>query len=198
MPDELAAEVMKGLWAHSPPEEPAGAGPHELMTHLEMVGELAKLLGEPAGLGEWAERAGERHDLGKARARFQAYLRGRCGSVSHKLAGAALSLERGQGLEGMATALAIAGHHSGLPAKIDLGKLAELGKEELREGLAAGLQVPARAAAGVPERLAARLRALDREDLVAAQELVVRFLFSALVDADFRDTAAFFDPPADP
>ena len=92
-----------------------------LSTHLRNVAELAKWFAEPLGLAAEAWLAGRLHDLGKFRDEFQAYLRGECGSsieTQHAVFGAAWAAEDGRSL--LAAALAVTGHHAGLPDCGDL------------------------------------------------------------------------------
>jgi len=122
----------QGPWAHSKPEatEPSDLW-HGLVDHLSAVGHLANGFASHFG-PQWAELAGNWHDLGKFRSGFQAYIRidadaaieGRLPQSSqktHSAAGALHALAQfqqqwGPGGEQAARALAyvIAGHHAGL------------------------------------------------------------------------------------
>lgn len=175
--------------------------PHDLVEHLERVGELASGFARPFG-EDWARIAGRWHDLGKFRPRFQHYIRqqtgfeadahikGEAGKAPHSTAGALLALER-FGVPGRVLAYLIAGHHAGLANWF--GGLRERfdnprSREELAESLA---QHP-------PADI------LDAGDFKASLRnipggkegfaLWVRMLFSALVDADFLDTERYMDP----
>ena len=100
---------------------------HPLIDHLLKVklgaGERAKVFGAQS----YGEILGQLHDLGKYRLNFQAYVRGtplQGLDKSHKWAGAALAARIPSG--GRLLALAIAGHHGGIPSVATL--LAEFGK----------------------------------------------------------------------
>jgi len=175
--------------------------PHDLVEHLERVGELASGFARPFG-GDWARIAGRWHDLGKFRPRFQHYIRqqsgfevdahikGEAGKAPHSTAGALLALDR-FGVPGRVLAYLIAGHHAGLADWF--GGLRErldnpLSRDELAESLA---EHPPAGILGTAD-FAADLRNIPggRDGFA----LWVRMLFSALVDADFLDTERYMAP----
>ena len=187
--------------AHSPNGDDWSEA-HALIDHLQAVSTLAGQRSVASDLVELAKVAGLWHDLGKYRPAFQRYIRGERGlEKSHKLAGAALALRTGTRI-GKIVAFAIAGHHGGLPRDEgptpSLSGLKEYGENELAEAKAAGAPAAllTQMAPSFPESLVQRLRTLAPADVSIAEELITRFLFSALVDADYQDTAAFYDPLA--
>lgn len=192
-------------------EDPAGEFRlHLLGEHLRSVADLAGGFAEPFGGAEWARLAGLWHDLGKFQPAFQQYIRtesgydpeahmeeGAPGRVDHSSVGAlhAIGHLSETGAAGKAAgrllAYVIAGHHAGLPDwhQSDGGAASLQARLAERASLyqvtktvnAAGPYLEARfPAGGPPSRKSA--------------SLWVRFLFSALVDADFLDTEAFMDP----
>lgn len=128
------------------------------------------------------------HDFGKYQSSFQKYLRegGRRGSVPHASWGAFLALR----YKLYETAFAIDGHHKGLPDKADLKDncdtlrnssdvFQERGKDFLLKDLKMDeidFMIPS-----------PNLRQSERE-------LFIRYLFSALTDADWLDTEEHFNP----
>ncbi|MDD4885882.1 MAG: CRISPR-associated helicase Cas3' [Thiomonas sp.] len=175
--------------------------PHDLEAHLVNVASLSAQHAAMYG-ADWARLAGQWHDLGKYRARFQNYIRqvsgfeadahikGEAGKAPHSTAGAMLAIDR-FGTAGRVLAYLIAGHHAGLAdwfggldARLDDPK----SRAELDESLA---QSP-------PAKL------LDSDsfkpslrDIPGGKDgfaLWVRMQFSALVDADFLDTESYMDP----
>lgn len=158
--------------------------------HLIAVSELAGSHGEKFGAEVAAARSGLLHDLGKYTQGFQNRLRGG-ERVDHSTAGASEILKAiGQRPESsvMAQLVAhcIAGHHAGLPDS--LGGLDERLKQALepidsqwRNEIAsdgAPLQPPT---------------FQWRKDVLPYQfGFLGRMIFSCLVDADFRDTEAFY------
>jgi len=173
---------------------PESSGKWQLLKdHLRNVGKLAKQFAEPLGLAEEAQLAGLLHDLGKYADRFQARLRNpRIHGINHWAAGAKKAAE----LKVALVDYAIDGHHTGLPSFSDLQQTmrkmssaefvreltgcSEPIPELLRRFEADGLQLPS-----PPPR--------QQSDLFAAA-LRARMYFSCLVDADFLDTEAHFDP----
>lgn len=195
---------------------------HGLEDHLRAVASLAGECAQSFDAARWAQLAGLWHDLGKYRSGFQRYIhqavdadahiegRVQDRDKTHSAAGAVHALklfEQRFGPTGAAVArllaYVIAGHHAGLAdwtAGLDdrlLGQRRDDSEREHAEALQACrvaapdlLELPAdfdlRAAcasipgAGSAHRLAA--------------SMFVRMLFSALVDADFRDTEAFMNP----
>lgn len=173
-----------------------------LPEHLLNVARLAGCLAAPMGLKAPAFLAGLVHDFGKYAPAFQAYIKGKGRSVDHSTAGAALLLGRlpDQQLDfkidaTMARIIAacVAGHHAGLP---------DFKSDE---------------SSSLNSRLEKRLEPVSREwrhelvlqptdlmpgpfkthpptptDLPFALSVMGRMIFSALVDADFKDTEAFY------
>jgi len=186
-----------GYFAHS--ENGAGVK-HELVQHLKEVAQLAGEFAAKFGARDFGYCAGLWHDLGKFHPDFQSYIenpRGRRGP-DHSSAGAVQAMACFEPL-----AFPVAGHHAGLPNWADLkGRLREKSSslqvvEALRvarthlSSLAPAeplLQKLPRFLAATPSRHSASER-LERET-----ELFLRMVFSALVDADFLDTEAHFDP----
>lgn len=174
--------------------------PHLLIDHLVGVADGASRFAEAFGAAEHARTAGLWHDLGKYAAAFQnmiraangfeAHLEGTAtGRVDHSTAGA-VHATKTLGPAGTAIAFAVAGHHAGLANQLDLrarlNVKAALLDDAKRGGAPAELLAPPKLATPDPLRGAtAEHRRL--------QELWTRMLFSALCDADFLDTEAFYD-----
>ena len=185
----------------------AGQGPGSWQTledHLEGVAGLASRFAAAFGSADWGRLAGLWHDLGKLQADFQTRLRGESVRVEHSGAGAALSEARFK-QAGVPLAFAICGHHGGLPNHTSsVGG----GPSPLRERLAENRSTleaiqtsipPAILEQDPPElpafvRIDGAMDAAERARAARSAEFWTRFLFSALVDADWLDTEAFLEP----
>ena len=153
--------------------------------HLSNTADLAESFARTFAPG-WGRVAGMWHDAGKYQRAFQ----NRIGTdpdahtnekVDHSSVGALIAAARRAPL----VSFVIAGHHGGLPNQGDLlARLKEKGPllaEARRDGLPSELEEhPLPAAPGFLEN--------DRAEFARW----VRFLFSALVDADFLDTEKFY------
>lgn len=163
---------------------------HDLSEHLLGVATLASEFAAAFGACDLGHYLGLWHDVGKIDPDFQSYLLqaeagGRGRGPDHKAAGAHAAVEQALG----PLALLIQGHHGGLRNKQDLREwyekhvaTADLTLDHAKvviPGLVpdSSLNLPAYA---VPRR--------DQRQL----EFFMRFLFSALVDADFLDTEQHF------
>ncbi len=182
-------------YAHSPNGEDRW---HGLPDHLRGTAERARVFAEQFGAGDVAAALGGWHDLGKFHPAWQSYLAAstlnpslRGSGPEHKLAGALLAT-RHPVLQPFA--LAIAGHHGGLPDLADFKNVkltdqvrlaaAEESLRLAREALPDLLDHVDIASAIPPAVLQAGKRACEH---------YVRMVFSALVDADFLDTEAHFN-----
>ena len=167
--------------------------------HLKSVAKRAAEFAEAFGAADEAYFAGLLHDLGKYGDLFQKRLHGEAEHVDHWSAGAwqacALSMFTPPGL---ASALAIQGHHVGLqqletlrrlnPAKWDPKMhdqwlLSETRMETLMQCLRNDGLLPAVPTSSMYDHASRKVAAM----------LDVRMLFSALVDADFIETEAHFN-----
>ena len=186
-----------------------GGREHHLRAHLERVAALAQEFASAFHSGIWGFLCGLWHDLGKYAADFQAYIRSANaseaqqahiesvrGRVDHSSAGAVLALERFKDA-GRALSLAIAGHHAGLAdfegeLKSRLGTKAQRLREALTGGVPA--DVLGHALPPPPPILRGPFKRGSEADAAKRRyEMWGRFLFSALVDADFLDTEAFYN-----
>jgi len=188
-------------WAHSrpdsEPEQDSGTGWQLLSVHLKAVSLMARKLASAtrpldANFAELAAMAGLLHDFGKYSDCFQKMLQTGKGRCQHAIHGAMLAYfgadvaARKPGLNTVAAA--IAGHHAGLADWADLpNKLCDLRyRHEVSEilarafadcyeldGILPGLEGQKEAAPGSGK---------------ARFDLVVRMLFSCLVDADRLDS----------
>lgn len=168
---------------------------HLLDDHLQAVSRLAREFGAKLGCAEHAALAGLWHDLGKYSGDFQRMIReangfeahvdGEGQERDHSTAGARHALERG-GPEALPITFAIAGHHAGLADLTDLRRRLEDRKHLLEAVLRRNPGEVLEAAVPAAPGWAAP------EDLLRL-EFWTRMLFSALCDADFLDTEAFFE-----
>ncbi len=181
--------------AHTPPQDRPDVW-HPLSAHLHKVAHLAKRLAEKFGAGELAYYAGLWHDLGKYNPEFQRYLQ-RCHEaaiantsaprekVPHAIYGAKLAAERFQPLAPL-----IFGHHAGLPQQTHMNnRLAEL-DATVYEAVVQAAQAETIDLA-IPSTAAQQLSAIAQDPF--SFELLLRLLFSCLVDADYLDTEQHFD-----
>lgn len=192
---------MDGFYAHTPVD--GGGDWHDLVSHLHQTAEKAHKNALKFGAGELAYLAGLWHDIGKFNPEFQKYLKDcyeadlvgkqspKGGSVPHAVYGAILARESLQVL-----APIIHGHHMGLQKFGNVQEATErpetlqtyeeilpVARDEI-EGL--GFEGDWRAlVSGIPD---------DPQEMELFTELLLRMVFSALLDADFLDTEIHFDP----
>jgi CRISPR-associated endonuclease/helicase Cas3 len=181
---------IRDVYAHSRKDAPRSEW-HTLRAHLEAVAELAQRFAAKWGAGEWGRYAGLWHDLGKFSADFQAMITADAEAektrVNHSSAGALRAMEE-LGEVGCLLAFVIAGHHAGLADFADLQ--ARLRPEERRHLHAA------RTGGADADWLRMVSPLVPPAELAGATrsiELWIRFLFSALIDADRLDTERFHD-----
>lgn len=173
---------------------------HDLFEHLTESARLAKRFGERFGAEEWAWLAGMWHDLGKYSDDFQSYINSanktdanieqKKGRVDHSTAGALHAFQR-FGSYGKLLAYLIAGHHAGLPD----GDSGEEGTGSLTYRLTNGKERLQKALEEVGGAAFLNADQSQQKPLGGSEglHLWLRMLYSALVDADFLDTEAFFD-----
>lgn len=162
-----------------------------VLEHLEGTAALCEQFAAHFGAGPEGRLAGMAHDLGKYSEEFQRRLHGSPERVDHSTAGASQCAQAGH----PCAALAVMGHHGGLPdgggrgdpaeASTFYGRLRRAGQGQLPncEGWRRELALPG----APPPRLTDPLGAM----------FYTRMLYSCLVDADFLDTEAFMagSPP---
>lgn len=190
----MAAAGTAGPWAHSA----NGDGErHGWAAHAEGTARLAAGFAGEFGMAECGRLLGLWHDIGKLAPDWQRYLAGseagrrrRGSGPDHKAAGAQLAAKT----IGEHFALALHGHHGGLSTPEELrGWLEDQRNERGDEARRAvddarnllGGRIAPDAGFEAPRGIAdGKLRA----------ELLLRMLFSCLVDADWLDTEAHFSP----
>jgi CRISPR-associated endonuclease/helicase Cas3 len=171
--------VQVGHFAHSKPGRPLSEW-HLLTEHLDATSSRAEEFAHSYSAG-WGRLAGLWHDAGKYQQAFQDYLKaeGDHTRAPHSAVGARIAYER----RAASLPFVIAGHHGGLPNKTHLLQQLADAQERLvasrESGLPASLE--AEAIPCPPSHPAA----------TTAFAMWTRFLFGALVDADFLDTEAF-------
>ena len=189
---------MRIFFAHSTPlVDPETWQP--LPEHLSNVGKLASDRARRFGLSQAAFVAGLYHDLGKYDPAFQRKLTGEINRVDHSTAGAVVLLDRVPPAEQIPRemiAYAILGHHAGLP-DCDKPELSSLRRrvERYQDALDPiwRQQVDA-PQPGLSDALMDLLQQGRSDKASGAFDMSVatRMLFSCLVDADYRDTEAFY------
>lgn len=166
---------------------------HPLSEHLQSVSALAAEFAASFGYAEEAYAAGLLHDLGKYSDRFQQRLKNPAvvKGINHWTVGALQCLL----LRRIPAAFAAAGHHCGMPSRIDLALQDKASGVNWKEAttldepldtliarfVADGMKLPS---PGQPPAIR------DETDVC----LLSRLIFSCLVDADFLDTERHFEP----
>lgn len=167
---------------------------HRLENHLIKVAQSASKFSTVFNLSDLAFLAGLFHDLGKATPEFQQYLRscaeGKFRSPTpHSPWGALLAWKILPQNLGLDIALVVAGHHAGLGEKgvltASLQNLHSQAQESLKSIHEFLTSLP-------KEFLNKKIHTHSLDYL--KRELRLRFLLSALVDADRLDTENHFDP----
>jgi len=192
---------MKGeFYAHSKEGEPQDNW-QRLEDHLKNVAEMARKFADEFDAGDWGYLTGLWHDIGKILPAFQSFIRkvavldahleGKAGRVDHSSAGAVRAVQI-LGPLGRVLAYPIAGHHAGLPD----WQTPEAGMSSLSQRLARADQLERKEEWGIPPNLLNQILPTERPNpgTELSLSLWVRMLFSCLVDADFLDTEAFFEP----
>jgi CRISPR-associated endonuclease/helicase Cas3 len=162
-----------------------------LADHLLAVAKLAATHAAKFGAGAWGEAAGLLHDFGKYAPEAQARIAGLRGPIDHSSAGAQAARQK-YGIAGHLIAAAVAGHHVGLANGLETGE-----RTPLSDRLAASVSD---ASAGLREIKLPTLVAPSlgkhptawRERTGLTMATLGRMIFSALVDADYLDTEAFY------
>lgn len=182
---------------------------HSLIDHLKGVSKLAASFCEPFENNSWGKIAGFLHDFGKGSNEFQSYIRDKTGydinahiedipgKVNHSSHGAVWSTENIGGIAGKVLSYIISGHHAGLPDwyhEIGVG-----GNLEHRLSDAEKNKLP-QISHEFSDQISANLDIKDLNPPCGSSipseflHLWIRFMFSALVDADFLDTEFFMNP----
>ena len=176
----------------------------KLPGHLDQVAARASTSADVFGSRDWGYCAGLWHDLGKYSDLFQSKLDGKHIQFEHSGVGAAFASEKDKE-RGLPLAFAIAGHHAGLADYI----VGEPGfPKPLKERLKENIALMQRLFSSFPPKIVNRQipefpqflsppQTKSRYECEAYQrrmEFWVRFLFSALVDADRLDSEEFCQP----
>ncbi len=163
---------------------------HRLSQHLEKTGERAATFLGAVGIGTLGQTAGLLHDLGKYSDEFQQRLAGARSRVNHSTAGAQTALKRYPGPLGKIIAYCVAGHHAGLANGVNGEKIGAL-VERLAES-PPPLDPLWETEVALPELLPPNIKPRDANHAGFSAAFLVRMLFSALVDADYLDTEAWY------
>ncbi|WP_117193997.1 CRISPR-associated helicase Cas3' [Rhizobium terrae] len=167
-----------------------------LADHLHAVAELAAKMAASFGLEKAAFLAGLFHDLGKYTAAFQKRLDGGP-SPDHATAGAVILPERVAGQDRMIAdliAYCIAGHHAGLPDRLNETPACLDRRIERFRGEPSGLEPiwESELTADMTGLVPGFMSRIRPPNAAFQFSVMVRMIFSCLVDADFKDTEAFY------
>ncbi len=176
--------------------------------HLKRTGELCARFLSPLGYEDWGEILGKSHDFGKYSRRFQLVLDHKKTGVNHALPGAVLltGMYRSRPATAGLLAAVISSHHSDLhqygsyhsalkAACAGTGKNLDgenreyslFGPEEYRQAMTEWSK-------DFTKCHLSPAPSFQGEDAQLSKMLFQRFLFSALVDADWSSSAEHFEP----
>jgi len=161
---------------------------HELADHLKKVSQIMEGFVDGQQFKNIFRITGLTHDIGKYQPAFQRYLieGGRRGSVPHASWGAAIAVQYNQ----VEAAFAIDGHHKGIPNKADL--IVSVSEFKKNDHLIHSLKPICFKETDVQETDFKNENQVFQE--ITEREVFIRFLFSALTDADWLDTESHFNP----
>lgn len=165
---------------------------HKLSKHLIGASDKAAAFLDAIGLSDFGRAAGLLHDLGKYTPEFQNRLAGSHERVNHSTAGAKVAIERYGERIGKLIAFSIAGHHAGLANGVNGDRTTAL-QERLCEKVLTPDPVWGKEIDLPPELSFPPLKPPSEKDAVGLSiSILIRMIFSALVDADYLDTEAWF------
>lgn len=179
------------FFAHSLEGQEELSNGQRLKVHLENVAALASSYAKEFGAENAATAAGLLHDLGKYTAKFQARLLGDQEKVDHSTAGAKEILNYAKSSTDRITAdliaYVIAGHHAGLTDRGDLNDRLKKEIEPVDEVWKNEINTDFRT-------FWPNFAHLSKDRDIASFQLGFfgRMLFSCVVDADYKDTEAFY------
>ena len=191
--------------AHAPLE--SGRPWHSLDDHCQSVAVRTAAFMNGVADDKWGTLAGLWHDLGKSTPEWQAFIRsaGSAATEAHveeqktprrgppHSATGGLHLLQSMGLEiGGPLAFAIAGHHGGLPDKEALRSRLADPEEKARYQRAARDAIAHQTRSEKPTWPTWLVSPASPDAGRRSLEFFTRILFSALTDADFLDTEAYF------
>lgn len=179
------------LWAHSRNDQ---GEPHLLEDHLSTVARRAREFIVVPELEPLAYFAGLWHDVGKAHPDFQQKLQTQSNAmVDHKGAGVGLA----ELAENPPLKFIIMGHHGGLPDKQEIPSWYNSLDNQRLTGVIQSMiaEMPALVPTKEAEEQLTYSMAGHKD---AEVEMLIRMLFSALVDADFLNTEDHFHPEKAP
>ena len=161
-----------------------------LIAHLEGTARLAEGFASRFGKGDWGYCCGLLHDIGKYSDDFQKKIReNSTAMVDHATAGAKVCLQKG-GFYGFLS-YCIAGHHAGLP---DTGGTQDTGSAPTLKGRMRK-RIPDFSAyqkeIQIPEIKSVPFDQQKVRNVDFSLSVLIRMLYSCLVDADFLDTENF-------
>ncbi len=174
------------IYAHSTPD-PDRRRWEALPDHLAAVGRRAAAFAEVFGWSAVADLSSRLHDIGKASAEFQAYIRKeRSSGGDHSGAGAREALKACPKPVGQVLAAIVAGHHAGLADGLELD-------ERLRGLVPAYAGWEHHSGAVPPAAALTPTRPFTKSpDPGFSGAVLTRMLFSCLVDADSLETELFY------
>ena len=172
---------------------------HQLSAHLEDTGARAATFLESVGCADIGRVAGLLHDVGKYTQEFQARLAGSAKRVDHSTSGAEIAIDRYGPKLGKLLAFCIAGHHAGLANGVNGCRSTAL--TDRLNGTIPPLDLAWEQEITLPELMVPPIKPRDKKTVGFSAAFFTRMLFSALVDADYLDTEAYFaslkgSPPA--
>lgn len=162
-----------------------------LSVHLEATATRAAEFLASVGLADFGRVAGLLHDLGKYNPDFQARLGGAPRQVDHAAPGAAVAIDRYGCQLGKMLAFCIAGHHAGLANGVN-GKQISALVDRLSGTVSPRDSIWEREIALPTSLVPPRLELRNRDTAGFCAAFLVRMVFSALVDADYLDTEAYY------
>ena len=161
---------------------------HRLAAHLEDTAARAASFLEAVSCGDIGRAAGLLHDVGKYTGEFQTRLQGGP-RVDHSTAGAKIAVARFGTKLGRILAFCIAGHHAGLANGVNGVRTTAL--TDRLNGTTLKLDPVWEQEITLPELTVPPIKPRDNKTAFSAA-FFTRMLFSALVDADYLDTEAYF------
>ena len=182
------------MYAHSLDDQPEENW-QKLEDHLDEVAGLAEKFAAPFGAGDWARVIGSLHDVGKSSEAFQRRVRGGAEKIDHSTAGAQL-LDKSYPCIGRLLAYTVAGHHGGLPNGYEPGGHSSLEARLSKtiEALRPPFDAVPNGEALLRSTPAVLLSPTDNNRKSFSVYMLIKMLYSCLVDADYLDTESFCSP----